>query len=230
MRDQDAVAGTLARNMRLESDAKRVPLRITALEDDPDDFVGYEILIEFMNQRALHKLEGDIVEIGAYMGRGTAKLAKFARRYGKKVYAIDTFDPSLDKTLSRSGVRAGEVYEAFLQGRSMLQAYRESTRAFDNIVTIREDSRKVGFPQEQRFIFGFIDGCHQQAYVENDFHLIWPHLVSGGALGLHDYKFDDWPEITEAAHKLAHTHRRQISEAYEIEGKYSILSLLLIKE
>ena len=208
--------------------AKRLPPKVI-LEDDPDDFVGYEVLIDFMQQRALCKLDGDMVEIGAYMGRGTAKLAGFAQRYGKKVYAVDVFDPALDKTLSRSGVRAGDVYEAFLRGRTMLEAYRESTRGFDNIVTMREDSRKVRFSREQRFMFGFIDGCHRQSYVENDFHIIWPHLVPGGALGLHDYKFDDWPEVTVAADKLMHAHGREIREAYEIEGKYNILSLLLIK-
>jgi predicted O-methyltransferase YrrM len=215
--------------MNLEPVVKRVSLKIP-LEDDPDDFVGYEVLIDFMKQRALYKLEGDIIEIGAYMGRGTAKLAKFAQRHGKKVYAIDVFDPSLDNTLSKSGIKAGDVYEAFLQGRSMLEAYQESIRGFDNIITIREDSKKVSFPQEQRFIFGFIDGCHQKTYVENDFHVIWPHLVSGGIVGFHDYKFDDWPEVTRAADKLMHAHRREISEAYEIEGKYNILSLLLIKK
>jgi len=208
---------------------KRVSQKIL-LGDDPDDFVGYEVLIDFINQRALHKLDGDIIEIGAYMGRGTAKLAKFAQRYGKRVYAVDVFDPSLDKTVSKSGVKAGDVYAAFLQGRSMLETYQKSTRGFDNIITIREDSRKVSFPREQRFMFGFIDGCHQQAYVENDFHVIWPHLVSGGALGFHDYKFDDWQEVTQAADKLIHTHKTEISEAYEIEGKYNILSLLLIKK
>jgi len=216
--------------MNLEPSVKRVSRKIPLLEDDPDDFVGYEVLIDFIKQRALHELEGDIVEIGAYMGRGTAKLAKFAQRYGKAVYAIDVFDPNLDKTMSKSGIKASSVYEAFLQGRSMLEAYQESTRSFDNIVTIREDSKKVSFPEEQRFIFGFIDGCHQQAYIENDFHVIWPHLVSGGALGFHDYKFDDWPEVTKAAEKLIQAHKREISEAYEIEGKYKILSLLLIKK
>ena len=199
-------------------------------EDDPDDFVGYEILIDFMEERGLSKLEGDIVEIGAYMGRGTAKLAKFAQRYGKKVYAIDVFDPSLDKTLSRSGIKAGDVYQAFLQGRSMFEVYQESTRGFDNIMTIKEDSRRVSFPEEQRFIFGFIDGCHQQAYVEHDFNLVWPHLVSGGAIGLHDYEFDDWPEVTRAADKLMHEYKREIGEAFKIEGKYDILSLLLVKK
>jgi predicted O-methyltransferase YrrM len=192
--------------------------------------VGYEVLIDFIMQRALHELEGDIIEIGAYMGRGTAKLAEFAQRYSKKVYAIDVFDPSLDKTMSKSGIKAGDVQEAFLQGRSMFEAYQESTRGFDNIVTIMEDSRKVSFPEEQRFIFGFIDGCHQQAYVKNDFHVIWPHLVSGGTIGFHDYKFDDWPEVTKATDKLISEHKTEISEAYEIEGKYNILSLLLIKK
>jgi SAM-dependent methyltransferase len=201
----------------------------TPLEDDPDDFVGYEVLVDFMKQRTLCKLGGDIIEIGAYMGRGTAKLAKFAHTYGKKVYAIDVFDPGLDNTISKSGVKAGDVYEAFLKGRSMLAAYRASTRGLDNVVTIREDSRKVSFPKEQKFVFGFIDGCHQQSYVENDFHVIWPHLVSGGVLGLHDYKYGDWPEVTKAAETLMYAHKREISEAYEIEGKYNILSLLLVK-
>jgi len=216
--------------MSLEPSVKRVSGMIPLLEDDPDDFVGYEVLIDFIKQRALHKLEGDIIEIGAYMGRGTAKLAKLARRYGKKVYAIDVFDPSLDRTTSKSGIKAGDVYEAFLKGRSMLEAYQESTRDFGNIITIREDSRRVSFHEEQKFIFGFIDGCHQEAYVENDFYVIWPHLVPGGVVGLHDYEFDDWPEVTEAANRLIHKHKREIREVYKIEGKYNILSLLLVKK
>jgi SAM-dependent methyltransferase len=227
--DKNTIAKKLACEMSLEPGAKRVSDKIPLIEDDPDDFVGYEVLIDFIEQQALYKLEGDIIEIGAYMGRGTAKLAKLAQRYGRKVYAIDIFDPSLDRTTSKSGIKAGDVYEAFLKGRSMLEAYQESTRAFDNIITIKEDSRKVSFPEEQRFIFGFVDGCHQQSYVENDFFVIWPHLVSGGALGLHDYKFDDWPEVTEAADRLIHKHKREISGVYEIEGKYNILSLLVIK-
>jgi hypothetical protein len=215
--------------MSSEPVIKRVPRKIP-LEDDPDDFVGYEVLIDFMKQRALHKLEGDLIEIGVYMGRGTAKLAKYAQRYGKRVYAIDVFNPSLDNTISKSGIKAADVYEAFLQGRSMLEAYQESIRGVNNIVTIREDSKKISFHEQQRFVFGFIDGCHQQSYIENDFYVIWPHLVSGGALGFHDYKFDDWPEVTEAADKLILVHRGEISEVYEVEGKYNILSLLLIKK
>jgi len=80
----------------------------------------------------------------------------------------------------------------------MLDVYQETTRGFDNIVTIKGDSKKVRFPEEQKFVFGFVDGCHQAEYVINDFNVIWQHLVSRGVLGLHDYKFDDWPEVTPA--------------------------------
>lgn len=194
-----------------------------------EEFVGYENLITFAEERELYKLEGDIVEIGAYMGGGTVKLAEFAQRYGKKVYAIDTFDSSLDKTIGKGGVKACDVYQAFLYGRPMLELYQETIHCFDNIITIQKDSKKVKFPKGQKFIFGFVDGCHQQAYVESDFHLIWSHLVSGGVIGFHDYKFDDWPEVTQAVDELIEVHRSEISQIYEIKGNYDILSMLLVK-
>ncbi|KAF0120472.1 MAG: hypothetical protein FD151_1641, partial [bacterium] len=171
-----------------------------------------------------------MVEIGAYMGGGSVKLAKFAKKYGKKVYAIDTFEPRLDQTVSPSGVKACDVYQAFLGGRSMWEVYQEAIRSFDNIITMKEDSMKVKFDKAQKFIFGFVDGCHQQAYVENDFHVIWSNLISGGTLGFHDYKYGDWPEVTQAIDRLINEHKNEIREAYEIEGAYGILSILLIKK
>ncbi len=194
------------------------------------EFVGYENLVAFIRTRALLELEGDIIEIGAYMGGGTIKLARLAKKYGKKVYVVDIFDPVLDKTISKSGVTASEVYQAFLEGRSMWDVYQEATRNFDNIITIRTDSMKVRFDEGQKFVFGFVDGCHQRAYVENDFHIIWPKLVSGGVLGFHDYQYDDWPEVTEAVVGLMDEHKDEISEAHEIAGSYGISSILLIKK
>jgi hypothetical protein len=195
-----------------------------------EEFVGYEDLIGFMEEKRLCALAGDIIEIGAYMGGGTAKLAAFAKRYGKKVYAVDTFDPGLDETRGKGGVRASDVYQAFLSGRSMLETYREATAGFDNVVTIRKDSRKVTFPRGQRFCFGFVDGCHQQSYVESDFGIIWPRLVRGGAIGFHDYAFDDWPEVTTAVDGLIAAHAGEIREIHALTGKHDIVCIMLVKE
>jgi len=195
---------------------------ILSSEDAASDFVGYEDLIDFMKERALHELEGDIVEIGAFMGGGTTKLARYAREHGRKVYAIDIFDPACDRTEDSNGVRMCDIYEAFLQGRSQLEVYRETTRGFDNIVTIDKDSREVEFPGEQRFIFGFIDGNHQPDYVRNDFHVIWRNLQPGGSVGFHDYKFD-LPGVTAAIDGLIEEHRDEIGEIREIKDKHIVL-------
>jgi hypothetical protein len=195
----------------------------------PEEYVGYENLISFIEDRALQHLEGDIIEIGAYMGGGTVKLARFAKEYGRRVFAVDTFDPGIDRTVGRGGVTAGEVYQAFLEGPSMFEVYEKTTEGLDNIVTIRKDSRYLAFPREQRFFFGFVDGCHQRSYVENDFAVIWPQLVSGGAVGFHDYKFDDWPEVTPAVDEIVSHYRGQIAEIEEIKGKGGVSTLLLVK-
>ena len=196
----------------------------------PPDFVGYENLINFINSRSLQEMEGDIIEIGAFMGGGTVKLAEFAKKCGKTVHVVDIFEPVLDQTMSKSGMSACDVYEAFLEGHTMWEVYQESTKQFDNIVTIRQDSKKVSFDENQKFVFGFIDGCHEKSYVDNDFNIIWPKLVTGGVLGFHDYEYDDWPEVTEAVKKILDSHANEISEKVEIEGAYEIKSLLLVKK
>ncbi len=195
-----------------------------------EEYVGYDRLIAFLEERGLQTLEGDVVEIGAYKGGGTAKLARFAKKLEKNVYAVDTFDPQLDSTVGKAGVCAKDVYSAFLGERSMLEVYLESTRDFDNIITIIEDSKRVTFPEALRFCFGFVDGCHQMSYVENDFGLIWPHLVPCGIIGFHDYRFDDWPEVTPAVEKLLRDHGSEIAEVHEIEGVGGVLSILLVKK
>jgi hypothetical protein len=195
----------------------------------PEEYVGYENLIRFIEDRGLQHLDGDIIEIGAYMGGGTVKLARFAKKYHKKVFAVDTFDPGVDLTVGRGGVTAGDVYQAFLEGPSMFEVYEKTTAGLDNIVTIRKDSRYLAFPREQKFFFGFVDGCHQRSYVENDFAVIWPQLVSGGAIGFHDYKFDDWPEVTPAVDQIVSDNRSEIVAIEEIRGRGEVATLLLVK-
>ncbi len=187
-----------------------------------NDFVGYEVLVDFIEERALQNLEGDVVEIGAFLGGGTVKLAQFAKKHGKKVYVIDIFNPDFDKTEDTSGLRMCHIYQAFLEGRSQLEIYQEITRGWDNIVTIREDSKKVRFPREQKIIFGFIDGNHQPEYVRNDFYIVWSNLVSGGIVGFHDYHYT-LPKVTETIDGLTKEHKEEISEVHEIESRHIIL-------
>jgi hypothetical protein len=196
--------------------------RILSTKPSAHDFVGYEVLLDFIRQRALHRLEGDLVEIGVLMGGGTVKLARFARKYHKKVYAVDIFDPSADKTATPDGIRMSDIYEAFLQGRSQIEVYEEAVRGLDNIVTIKEDSKKVRFPGEQKFMFGFIDGNHQPEYVRNDFDIVWSNLVPNGVVGFHDYR-SELAEVTETIDGLIAEHKGEISDTHQIKEKNIIL-------
>ena len=196
--------------------------RILSPKPPSYDFVGYEVLLDFIRQRALHRLDGDLVEIGVLMGGGTVKLARFARKYRKKVYAIDIFDPSADRTETPDGIKMSDIYEAFLEGRSQIEVYEEAVRGLDNIVTIKEDSKKVRFPSEQKFMFGFIDGNHQAEYVRNDFNIVWSRLVPNGAVGFHDYR-SELAEVTETIDRLIDKHKGEISDRHEIKEKNIIL-------
>ena len=68
------------------------------------DFVGYEVLLDFIEERSLHRLDGDLIEIGSFMGGGTVKLARYARKHGKRVFAVDIFNPAADGTATPDGI------------------------------------------------------------------------------------------------------------------------------
>jgi SAM-dependent methyltransferase len=150
------------------------------------DLVGYENLIKVCER--IVKLPGDFVEIGSFVGGGTRKLADYAMRFGKKVYAIDIFNPLADFTTCEKGISMANIYTRILSniGLTMFEAYWFNVSRYPNVITIPKDSKKVKFPVDQQFVFGFIDGNHSPEYVVNDFYLVWKHLVPGGIVAFHD--------------------------------------------
>ena len=203
----------------------RLWARLTKAKTPDNDFVGYDVLIAFIKKRGLHhKLRGDLIEIGAFMGGGTAKLARFARKYHKNVYCVDVFDPCCDQTQDINGVRMCDIYQVLLGGRPQMEVYQETIRGLNNVITIKEDSKKVNFSREQKFIFGFIDGNHHPTYVLSDFHLVWYNLVPSGVLGFHD-SGGELPEVTKAINGLIERYTGEIAEAHQIKEKHIILVL-----
>ena len=168
------------------------------------DLTGYETLVDFMRSRKLMLLEGHIVDIGAFLGGGAAKLARFCRAYGKKVYAIDIFDPDSDTAMLATGIPQSAYYKNVIAsfGKSQREIYNESIKGLDNIVTIDSDSMLVALPHGEKIVFGFVDGNHQREHVLNDFYLVWNHLVPGGAVALDDYKNPGVPHLTATIDEL----------------------------
>lgn len=192
------------------------------MDDTSRDFVGYEALIDFLAKRGIYNLQGDIIEIGVFMGGGTAKLARTAAWHGKKIFAVDVFDVQFDSSPGADGTKMCDIYGAFLNGKSQEEVYRDTIRDLENVVTIAGDSREVTFPAEQVFVFGFIDGNHQPEYVESDFYLVWKHLAPGGVVGFHDYDFE-LPRVTAAIDGLIERHQSEIQAIDRIRDRQIIL-------
>jgi hypothetical protein len=151
-----------------------------------NDFSGYEPLIAYIEANNIGRLRGDFLEIGAFMGGGSAKLARCASRYGKKLIVIDLFDPGVNHT-EWQGQPLSSAYRRLLGRKSQREVFDRNTRFAKNIVVYSEDSKLVKLPDGSQLCFSFIDGNHDPEYVKSDFYLAWNATVPGGIVAFHDY-------------------------------------------
>src|SRR5450759_863981 len=87
------------------------------------DFIGYNSIIDFFNFNSILNVEGDIVEIGTFLGGGAIKISKYIRgRSAKRLFIIDVFDPNFDWTKSTDGQSMASIY------RDALSRYKGKTQ------------------------------------------------------------------------------------------------------
>jgi hypothetical protein len=181
-----------------------------------NDFVGYEKLIDYIDATRLYQLRGDFLEIGAFMGGGSAKLAKYGEKYHKKLIVIDVFDPGFDDTKNTRGEPLNVLYRRLLGHGDQRKIFDRNTKRQQNIVVHCKDSKQVTLPDTQ-LCFSFIDGNHDPEYVRSDFYLAWNATVSGGVVGFHDYGGDgggDLPQVTQAINALIEENKATIADSY----------------
>jgi SAM-dependent methyltransferase len=187
------------------------------------DLVGYESLVQVILREGLDRLDGDFLEIGCFLGGGTAKLAALAERSGKSVWVIDVFDPDFDHTRNAAGEPMAGLYSRFLGCRTQADVFRLVTKPWANrIHTIQQDSMKAELPAETRLAFAFVDGNHDPAWVKNDFRLVWKHLLPGGWAAFHNYA-GDLPEVTATLNSLLTQYSAEIDRVERIKEKWVLL-------
>ena len=178
------------------------------------DWVGYESLLEEIERHALHRVEGDVLEIGALLGGGTAKLCGwfFRKAPSKRVIAVDVFDPSFDPTVTISGWTMPELYADMIGGRDQRAVFDSVTGKCSNLVVVQGDSTKVQLPTD-RLAFAFVDGSHVPDHVHTDFETVWSRLSPRGIAAFHDYG-GDLPGVTHTLHACIGAHASEIARAW----------------
>ncbi len=184
------------------------------------DMAGYHRFIPSLERSGIFDLPGDILEIGSFIGVGTAKLAAVARRRGKKVFAVDIFQPMADNTTCTTGRSMSSLYSEILRGMDQREVYELNTEPFvKSIITLRGDSKNISLPKDARFCLAFIDGDHDPSYVRNDFWMAWSRLVEGGVVGFDDYGHD-LPQVTATVDELISENKLEIEDVWTMAPKF----------
>jgi SAM-dependent methyltransferase len=190
---------------------------------DVIDLTGYEVLVDLIRREGLDRMTGDFLEIGCFLGGGTAKLAKLAASTDKQVWVIDPFDPTLDLTRNLAGNRMADLYRDYLHGHSQEEIFRQVTAPWSaSIQVLKQDSMKVRLPDGLRFSFAFTDGNHDPAWVKSDFQLVWRRLLPGGWAAFHDYG-GDLPDVTAALDSMLGQYAAEIGRVEKIEDRWILL-------
>lgn len=152
-----------------------------------------EMLLELS---LLSGIQGDIVEIGSWLGGTTSYLAKGCQISGNgKVHAIDHFLGNPGKEdLYWNGIKEGlTIYETFLENvekagvKNFIIPYKMSSATAREQIMLNDCMRIL-----------FIDGNHEYANVKNDIALWEPLLSSKGFLVIHDFG-NLFPGVLKAA-------------------------------
>jgi hypothetical protein len=192
--------------------------RVDGIRNSPfgTDLVGYESIIRQLRKFHLERVNGDLVEVGAFLGGGTKKLAAYAASLSpsRRLFVVDLFDPTFDWTKTNAGQSMAQLYEKFMKDfgtNSQRAVFDHVTRGFPNIHCLVGDSMKVEIPTAE-LCFAFIDGNHDPDYVWNDFCKVWPKISSGGVVAFHDYG-GNLPQTTEAIDSIYSEHSSAIASA-----------------
>jgi hypothetical protein len=178
------------------------------------DSVGYEVLLEEIEQNRVETVAGDVLEIGALLGGGTAKLCGWFAHHaaGKRVIALDVFDPGFDPTTTVQGWTMRELYAHRIGDRPQRELFDEVTRGCENLLVVAGDSTSAQIPSDQ-LAFAFVDGSHVPDDVRSDFELVWDRLQAGGVAAFHDYGAD-LPAVTETLDACVDRHADQIDRVW----------------
>jgi hypothetical protein len=190
--------------------------------------VGYESLIRRLRRLRIGAVAGDFVEIGAFLGGGSRKLAAYAAGLcpPRTLHVADVFDPDFDWTTTTAGRSMAQVYSRFLDqfgGCSQLEVFKRVVAGMENINVIIGDSKNLSLPCAA-VAFAFVDGNHDPEYVTNDFYKVWSLVPSGGVVAFHDYG-GNLPQTTAAIEHLRDTHRSELRE-FIVEPKKTLAYLI----
>jgi len=122
---------------------------------------------------------GDVVEVGSASGGTTIVLIGAAEEVNKTVYSVDPYPESFEGKVAN--------YTPGLM-KDFREGFKDNilTGQWKNIVQYNEDISGCIDKIPDGLSVVFIDGCHEYSFVLNEVELLFPKMVSGGMMCIHD--------------------------------------------
>ena len=158
----------------------------------------------------LQELQGDVVEIGSWLGRSSVFLAQAVKESNNgKFYAIDHFRGNIGKeSLYTNNVPLGDIKQQYIENleKANLLNYVDlldmsSTDAIEHINT-----------NQIRLLF--LDGDHTYQGVQKDIDLFIPKMQPGSIIVFDDFS-SNFPGVIEAVKGLFVSNKIKKSFAYK---------------
>lgn len=122
---------------------------------------------------------GDVLEIGSASGGTTVLLLDAAAQVKKTVYSIDPYPTDMEnKATAYVPGSMNELKENFK--RNILDG------PYKNIIQYNENTKDCIGKIPYNLSVVFIDGLHELSFVLNEVRLIYPLIIEGGWLYIHD--------------------------------------------
>lgn len=138
--------------------------------------MDYNSILSLLRANEIHRVPGDVLEIGCWRGEGTRRLLAWASMYHKAVYACDFFQYDVDPDGQRC-------------------RFNKATEDYPNLWFHDGDSLYLtDHLPDVRFCFAIVDGCHDNPQVESDLALAWERLSPGGIMLVDDVE-SKYPDV-----------------------------------
>ena len=196
---------------------ERIAARFEAMRPERLTLTPYDHILETLTAGDLP--DGDVVEIGVFLGGGVAQMARAVPE--RRVIGIDVFDVDADPTPAEAGFDMAGLYRHVLGDADQRTIYDAVTEGLGNVVTVAGDSATVDLPTEH-VAFAHIDGNHSPEYVRGDFERLWPLVPPGGVVAFDDYGHD-LPQVTETIDALRRERAGEIAAFWTAGQKTAFL-------
>ena len=158
----------------------------------------------------LQQLQGDVVEIGSWLGRSSSFLARAVKESNNGTfYAIDHFQGNIGKEkLYTKQIKQKDIKKKYLENIERLGLLE-----FVTLLDMKND-QAAKYIESKIIRFLFIDGEHTKEGVQKDIELFSPKLVKGSIIVFDDFS-TNFPGVVDVAKSLYKKMKINKSFAYE---------------